>query len=489
MNRSAQVAMIALLGVLTLLAGLAAVPVLAQTPPPAPTESVTMTTTKPVSVTISVTPAVTITASTTVTPAADSAFGSVFATVVTPKGQRLHIRSGPGANYPIVDRAVSGQVLPVLARDSAGAWLLVARPGVSTPAGWISTQWVTVSAPIKQLPVSNVVVPITPSAPVTTTAAVTVPGAVKPVAVITPVAPVAVAPVVAKPYSPPPGIYGKLAVPVFDTNRQRYDIWMVNADGTGLHSVVENASAPALSYDGRKLAYRNWRVDDRGVVIANADGSGAWRVTDKLEDTLPSFSPDARKVAFSSYRESDRRNRLYYAWTDEQNRRAWEWGAGNLFGEDPYWMLDNQITYGDIRLSDMQQELKVMSGVDASGQQVIWTTRSLRAPAAARDNRTVAFMSFDSGNWDLYSIDLVTRKVTQLTTAKANDGLPTFSPNGEFIAFVSDRTGAWGLWVMNADGSNQQLLTKLPGPVDGRVIFEPDYLNNGWLEEQIAWAP
>ncbi len=152
-------------------------------------------------------------------------------------------------------------------------------------------------------------------------------------------------------------------------------------------------------------------------------------------------------------------------------------------------MLDNQITYGDIRLSDMQQELKVMNGADATGQQVIWTTRSLRAPAASIDNRTVAFMSFDSGNWDIYTIDLLTRKVTQLTTSKANDGLPIFSPNGEFIAFVSDRTGVWGLWVMNVDGSNQQLLSKLPGPVDGRVIFEPDYLNHGWLEEQIAWAP
>ena len=47
--------------------------------------------------------------------------------------------------------------------------------------------------------------------------------------------------------------------------------------------------------------------------------------------------------------------------------------------------------------------------------------------------------------------------------------------------------GAQGTLV-DLDGGNQRLLALLPGPVDGRVQFEPDYLNYGWLEEQIAWS-
>ncbi|MCB0053131.1 MAG: PD40 domain-containing protein, partial [Caldilinea sp.] len=86
-------------------------------------------------------------------------------------------------------------------------------------------------------------------------------------------------------------------------------------------------------------------------------------------------------------------------------------------------------------------------------------------------------------------LDLATRAVTRLTDDAAEDGLPTYSPNGEYIAFVSDRGGAWGLWRMAPDGSDVQLIATLPGPVDGRVEFEPDYLNNGWLEEQISWSP
>ena len=120
-----------------------------------------------------------------------------------------------------------------------------------------------------------------------------------------------------------------------------------------MRQVVTEASAPALSSDGSLLAYRRWRVDDRGIVIARADGGAPLRVTDRLEDTLPSFAPDATKVAFSSYRESDRRPRLYYAWTDEQNQRAWEWGAGGIFGEGPAWMNDGLIAYHTPRPSDL----------------------------------------------------------------------------------------------------------------------------------------
>jgi hypothetical protein len=41
---------------------------------------------------------------------------------------------------------------------------------------------------------------------------------------------------------------------------------------------------------------------------------------------------------------------------------------------------------------------------------------------------------------------------------------------------------------MRADGSAVRRIVALPGLVDGRVEFEPDYLNNGWLEEQISWS-
>jgi hypothetical protein len=40
---------------------------------------------------------------------------------------------------------------------------------------------------------------------------------------------------------------------------------------------------------------------------------------------------------------------------------------------------------------------------------------------------------------------------------------PRISPDGRSIAFITDRRGQYNLWVMNADGSGQTLLTVPPG--------------------------
>lgn len=428
-----------------------------------PTETVTV----PVTVTATPTPAGTLAATSTLTTAAPGALGT--AVVRTSPTTRLRVRSGPGASYPIVARLDNGQVVSLLGRDAKGGWLLVAVPGQDSPFGWASATYLATSTNIAQLPVSDITTPGDPgAAPVpAATAAAT---ATRRAQAVTPA---------------PGDLPGKLAVPVFDPNGGIYNIWLVDANGANLRRVVENASSPALSADGTLLAYRHWQRDDRGIVVANSDGSNPWRLTDKLEDVLPSFSPDKSKIVFSTYRQGDRLSRLYYVWTDEQNRRAWEWGAGGLFGEDPDWMADGQIAY---HTGGETAQLWLMNG-DATDQRPFFRTDSIAAIAASPDSRTVAYMSDSGGgNWDIYTVDVDGENARRLTDDPAQDGLPAWSPDGQSIAFVSDRTGQWALWVMDADGDNQRLLAWLPGPVDGRVQFEPDYLNHGWLEEQIAWS-
>jgi len=45
--------------------------------------------------------------------------------------------------------------------------------------------------------------------------------------------------------------------------------------------------------------------------------------------------------------------------------------------------------------------------------------------------------------------------VRRLTINGANDGLPAWSPDGQHIAFLSDRDGVWALYLMRPDGSEQ----------------------------------
>jgi TolB protein len=82
------------------------------------------------------------------------------------------------------------------------------------------------------------------------------------------------------------------------------------------------------------------------------------------------------------------------------------------------------------------------------------------APTWSPDGTQIAFSStrVGNGNRAIYKIDLRSRVVTQLTNGTNDDRWPTWSPDGDQIAFM--RTG-WrrDVYVMNADGTQQTQLT------------------------------
>jgi Tol biopolymer transport system component len=47
-----------------------------------------------------------------------------------------------------------------------------------------------------------------------------------------------------------------------------------------------------------------------------------------------------------------------------------------------------------------------------------------------------------------------------LTRNPAYDADPSWSPDGRKIAFVSNRDGSYGVYLMNVDGSGQQRLVQ-----------------------------
>ena len=60
-----------------------------------------------------------------------------------------------------------------------------------------------------------------------------------------------------------------------------------------------------------------------------------------------------------------------------------------------------------------------------------------------------------------------------LTNHLAGDSSPNWSPDGNQIAFQSDRDGNWEVYVMNADGTNPINLTNSNRASDGRPAWEP----------------
>ena len=75
------------------------------------------------------------------------------------------------------------------------------------------------------------------------------------------------------------------------------------------------------------------------------------------------------------------------------------------------------------------------------------------------DNQTVIFTGWRNEKYDIYAADVNTMEETQLTDTPFLDDGSEYSPDGEFIYFNSNRTGAMQLWRMRADGSEETQIT------------------------------
>lgn len=79
-------------------------------------------------------------------------------------------------------------------------------------------------------------------------------------------------------------------------------------------------------------------------------------------------------------------------------------------------------------------------------------------PTLAPDGRSFVYASRANGNWDLYLQRVGGRNATLLTPDTASEeSQPSFSPNGDRIAFRSSREPA-GIYVMEATGENVRLV-------------------------------
>ena len=75
--------------------------------------------------------------------------------------------------------------------------------------------------------------------------------------------------------------------------------------------------------------------------------------------------------------------------------------------------------------------------------------------------------------FDVFTRDLASGEVRQLTDSPGYDAEATISYDGSTIVFTSDRSGDLNLWSMDADGSNLRQLTDEVG-YQGGAFFSPD---------------
>ena len=80
-------------------------------------------------------------------------------------------------------------------------------------------------------------------------------------------------------------------------------------------------------------------------------------------------------------------------------------------------------------------------------------------PAWSPDGERIAFSSDRTGDSEIFVMDPNGDNVVQLTNSPREDWQPSWSPDGERIVFASPRAGNWEIYVMDSDGENVLQLT------------------------------
>jgi hypothetical protein len=293
-----------------------------------------------------------------------------------------------------------------------------------------------------------------------------------------PTAPPVPTPLPTAPPTSTPALSGKIVYPVYKDNRKY--IYTAYLKGTEVRGDLfkEDASEPAISSDGSKIAFRSWDDSCRGLMVMNMDGTIPRRVSLGWEDACPYWA-SGESLVFHSTKEGPT-PRLYMAGTWEgangvnnvQNVRQ---GTNPVYGQYPAWVPGGRVVYKYFKRSGNFHGLYIMNS-DGSNPTPITDHPGDTMPSVSPRGDKVAFMSDRTGKWEVYEVNIDGSGLRQLTDSSGyNSGLPTWSPDGRYFAFVSDRGSQWAIWVMKSDGSEEGKLFDLGGTLN-------------WAE-RISWAP
>lgn len=192
------------------------------------------------------------------------------------------------------------------------------------------------------------------------------------------------------------------------------------------------AAAPKLSPDGRWLLYVHTYEGQDALAIVDAQGASwpARLVSGSDFYMQPAWHPESRRFA-------------YIAW------------------DHPNMPWDGTVLYLG-QLSQPAQGLPLLEGVEAvCGSESV----SIFQPEFSPDGRQLAYVSDQTGWWQLYLYNLETHQHRQLTSEPAECGLPAwvqglrtyaFSPGGETGFFIRSQAGVKSLWQVDLVGGQVQ---------------------------------
>jgi Tol biopolymer transport system component len=244
------------------------------------------------------------------------------------------------------------------------------------------------------------------------------------------------------------------------------DLYSVGATGGSPELVERNVFSAALSPNGQTLAFL--RSDPTGKVplalwARALSGRSPRRITARPFDSARyqsgylAFSPDSRRLGAWLSRWDGASEVWILPWPDGSARQSYSM-AEQAF---PFsWMPDSrQIVFGGVVPGSIGADLQLLDSRNGRLRPISAMTKDTVEASASPDGKRIAFVS-SQDDFDLLTVPLDGSAPGRLLGTNRSEFDPTWAPTHDQIAYSTDRTGSWEIWVRNVqDGWERPLVT------------------------------
>ena len=258
-------------------------------------------------------------------------------------------------------------------------------------------------------------------------------------------------------------------------------LWLVAANGgepkqlTQVGNPAGGHGAPSFSPDGKRIAFEVDDYNNPSAWTISIDGNDAKRIVES-GSYEPVYAPDGKSILYTGGRVSSvfqaRVNPDTGEPIGEPNQIA---GIGGTFSgvRSVRFSADGRkIAYSALLRREGLSSVHLRtnsSEADSAPVSLVQNTNDRNNfPAFSPDGKRIAFSTCNIGgtNCDIWLINADGSNQIQLTTNESNELIPSWFPNMEQVAFISNRTGHYTLWSINLNTKREKVLLDLTDSLD-----------------------